>query len=87
MSDELELAGPTRAEHVLNKEQLLRPIARLKPRIEFSNAIYNRWKGPPIPTIRSRIPRGSPGPGPNLGAEDRSHRKAGERPSQAKTTR
>jgi len=44
MSNELEFAGPTRAEHVLNKEQLLRPVAELTARVQFSNSLYNRWR-------------------------------------------
>lgn len=58
MGDELELAGPTRAEHVLHKEQLLRPIAELRPRVEFSNRIYNRWRGAALPEDPKANPAG-----------------------------
>lgn len=60
MSDELELAGPTRAEHVLNKEQLLRPVAKMRERIQFSNHIYDRWRSVPLPSD----PRQNPAVGP-----------------------
>ncbi|MFN0206031.1 MAG: NuoI/complex I 23 kDa subunit family protein [Planctomycetota bacterium] len=59
MSDELEFAGPTRAEHVLNKEQLLRPISKMRERIEFSNDIYNRWKTAPPPADPKQNPAGA----------------------------
>ncbi len=56
MSDQLEYAGPTRAEHVLDKGQLLMPIERLRPRIELNNSIYNRWRKTPP----SMDPKGNP---------------------------
>jgi NADH-quinone oxidoreductase subunit I len=62
MSSELELAGPTRTEHVLNKEQLLRPLSVLQPRIEFSNKIYNRWKAEPAPADPKANPAGDAQP-------------------------
>jgi NADH-quinone oxidoreductase subunit I len=60
MSDELEMAGPTRAEHVQNKQQLLRPIARMRERVAFSNSIYNRWRSLPQPTDPRQNPAGGP---------------------------
>lgn len=58
MSDELELAGPTRAEHVLDKHALLRPISKLRQRIEFSNSIYNRWRRTALPADPAKNPAG-----------------------------
>lgn len=60
MSDELEYAGPTRAEHVLNKEQLLRPVAKMRERISFSNYIYNRWRKAPLPSDPKINPANAP---------------------------
>jgi NADH-quinone oxidoreductase subunit I len=79
MSDELELAGPTRAEHVLNKEQLLRPIGVLRPRIELGNAIYNRWRGEPIPNDPKANPAGRAEPPvpTSVPANDPTQRPAG----------
>jgi NADH-quinone oxidoreductase subunit I len=62
MSDELELAGPTRAEHVLDKEQLLRPVSQLRARVQFSNSIYNRWRSLLLPSDPKSNPAGKAEP-------------------------
>ena len=59
MSDELELAGPTRGEHVLDKESLLRPVAKLRERVAYNNRIYNRWLGSPLPADPKANPAGN----------------------------
>ncbi|MBI3820504.1 MAG: NADH-quinone oxidoreductase subunit I [Planctomycetes bacterium] len=64
MSDELEHAGPTRAEHVMNKTQLLRPISKMRERIGFANNIYNRWRKDPLPVDPKINPANAPAVSP-----------------------
>jgi NADH-quinone oxidoreductase subunit I len=59
MSDELELAGPTRAEHVLGKEKLLRPVSRLRDRIAYNLSLYDRWRKQPLPADPRANPAGA----------------------------
>lgn len=59
MSDHLELAGPTRGEHVLGKEALLVPVSELRERIGYNNRIYNRWRSSPLPADPKANPAGA----------------------------
>lgn len=43
MSNELELAGTTRAGQVYDMEQLKRPASTLRPRIDYIRRINERW--------------------------------------------
>lgn len=43
MSQELELAGYTREEHLLGLEQLLRPAAEFEQRMRYVREINHRW--------------------------------------------
>ena len=62
MSGELELAGPTRAEHVLAKKELLRPLSVLRERIAYNDRVYERWKGAPLPADPKANPAGVAAP-------------------------
>lgn len=43
MSQELEMAGSTREEHVLGLEQLLRPAAEFEERMRYVRDVNQRW--------------------------------------------
>jgi NADH-quinone oxidoreductase subunit I len=58
MSDQLELAGPTRGEHVLAKRELLVPISKLRDRIAYNHRIYDRWKKAPLAADPKANPAG-----------------------------
>jgi len=46
MSDELELAAFSRAEHVVTMQRLLRPAHEAEPRLRYARKLYDRWRTP-----------------------------------------
>lgn len=46
MSKNLELAGPSRGEHVLTMDKLLVPEEKFEERIQYTRKIFGKWRKP-----------------------------------------